>query len=99
VSDDASAAAALRLPQVLDLNAAAPLAAELMSHRGRPIEIDASAVDRLGAQCVQVLLAARKTWDSDGLSFSTVAASAEFASVLGLLAAPTQPFLPAAELA
>ncbi|MDB5448135.1 MAG: cheX protein [Phenylobacterium sp.] len=78
----------LRLGQVLDLNAAAPLATELLSLRGRDVEVDASAVERLGAQCLQVLLSARATWDADGLSFALVAPSSEFTSTLALLGAP-----------
>lgn len=34
----------VELPGVLDLKAAAPLAAEILSLRGRPIDIDASHV-------------------------------------------------------
>jgi chemotaxis protein CheX len=81
-------AAVLRLGQVLDLNAAGPLANELLAVRGRDVEVDASAVERLGAQCVQVLLSARATWDADGVAFAVVAPSVEFTSTLALLGAP-----------
>ena len=40
--------------------------------RGRPIAIDASAVGQIGAQCVQVLLSAKRTWEADGVSLSIV---------------------------
>lgn len=66
------AAAALRLPASLDLLAARPLAAALIERRGQPITIDASAVSQIGAQCVQVLLSAKRTWDADGVPLSIV---------------------------
>jgi chemotaxis protein CheX len=81
-------AAVLRLGQVLDLNAAGPLAHEFLALRGRDVEVDASAVERMGAQCVQVLLSARATWDADGAAFAVVAPSDEFTSTLALLGAP-----------
>lgn len=81
-------AAVLRLGQVLDLNAAGPLAHEFLALRGRSVEVDASAVERLGAQCLQVLLSARRTWDADGAEFSLVSPSDEFTSTLALLGAP-----------
>lgn len=62
----------LRLPMSLDLPAARPLAAALLARRGQPIVIDASAVGQVGAQCVQVLLSAKRTWEADGLSLSIV---------------------------
>ena len=34
--------------------------------------IDASAVGQVGAQCVQVLLSAKRTWEADGVSLSIV---------------------------
>ena len=56
----------LRLEPVLDLKAAAPLRAALMEQRGRPIELDATSVQRLGGLCLQVLIAARRAWNHDG---------------------------------
>ena len=82
--------AVLRLSQVLDLNAASPLAQELLTLRGGPVEVDASAVERLGAQCLQVLLSARATWDADGAAFAVVQASDEFTSTVALLGAPIE---------
>ena len=62
----------LNLPSSLDLPAARPLAAALLARRGRPIVIDGSAVGQLGAQCVQVLLSAKRTWEADGVGLSIV---------------------------
>lgn len=67
-----------RLPPVLDLNQAAPLKADLLSLRGRPVVVDAADVERLGGLCLQVLLSARETWSQDGQSMSINAASDAF---------------------
>lgn len=99
VADEAGASAALvRLGEVLDLNAAGPLAAELLALRGRDVEVDASAVQRMGAQCLQVLLSARATWDADGTAFALVAPSDEFASTVALLGAPIDQHFSTSEL-
>ena len=83
--------AVLRLRQQLDLNAAAPLAAELLALRGSDLEVDASAVRRMGALCLQVLLSARASWRDDGFAFAITGVSAEFTAVLDLLGAPIEP--------
>ncbi len=85
------------LPPVLDLNAAGPLAAELLMRRGAPLVIDGSAVERLGAQCLQVLLAGRATWAADGHSFSVEAPSDVFAATLAALGAADLVFQPIEE--
>lgn len=63
---------AVKLAEFLDLAAAAPLVATLLERRGKSIVIDGSAVHQLGAQCVQVLLSAKRTWSADGASLSIV---------------------------
>jgi chemotaxis protein CheX len=73
------------LASVLDLRAAAPLASELKACRGADVEIDASAVDRVGAQCVQVLLSAYKSWTEDGNRFGVVTSSSAFSKGIELL--------------
>jgi chemotaxis protein CheX len=93
-----SGPAIVRLGQVLDLNAATPLAAELLALRGADVEVDASAVGRMGAQCLQVLLSARATWGEDGFAFAIVAASRELTAVLELLGAPLDPYFQPLEL-
>lgn len=60
----------LSLAPVLDLNEATALHGKLMSLRGSNVAIDASAVERVGALCLQVLLAAAKCWDEDKQSFT-----------------------------
>ena len=58
-------AATLQLRSQLDLTAAAPLAKELLGMRGSDVIIDASGVERVGAQVLQVLASAMETWRSD----------------------------------
>jgi len=62
----------LLLPEYLELSAATPLARALLERRGEPIVLDASSVQRVGAQCIQVLLSARRTWSADGVALSIV---------------------------
>ncbi len=68
----------LRLAKVLDLAAAAPLKDELTQFRGRGAVLDASDVQRLGTQCAQVLLSARRTWLAESQSFEIKDASEAF---------------------
>lgn len=75
----------LLLPEILDLKAAAPLVSEFLSHRGQPLDVDASRVERLGAQCLQVLLSAVATWRADEVPFSIRNPSSNFKDGLELL--------------
>jgi chemotaxis protein CheX len=70
------------LPAILDLAAAAPLTERLLAARGNDVSIDASEVLRVGGQCLQVLLAAAKTWSADRASFEIARPSAEFVEAL-----------------
>jgi chemotaxis protein CheX len=67
----------LQLPEVLDLTAAAPLAQSLLSRRGVALTLDASRVQRVGTQCLQVLLAAAATWKEDGVVLRLTKPTAE----------------------
>ena len=75
----------LQLPEVLDVNAAAPLAGELLSYRGNDLLADASRVQRVGGQAIQVLMSARMTWEQDGMKLRVVKPSAAFKDVVELL--------------
>ena len=77
----------LRLEPTLDLTAASALQTALLARRGRPLEVDASAVLRLGGLCLQVLLSAQKTWAEDASPFSLTQASPAFADALRLFGA------------
>jgi chemotaxis protein CheX len=78
----------LRLPDSLDMTAAAPLAAELKALRGQDLRLDASGVRRLGGQCLQVLIAARDAWAADAKAFEVAEPSAEFTDACGLFGCP-----------
>lgn len=71
--------AAVVLPAVLDLRAAASLKSELLARRGGPLTLDASGVERLGGLSLQVLLSALKTWAADGCALTIAPASEAFA--------------------
>lgn len=78
---------AFTLAEGLDLRAASPLAASLLQRRGRDLALNAAGVRQLGGQCLQVLLAARATWQADGCRLHVVDPSAEFTEALLLLGA------------
>jgi chemotaxis protein CheX len=82
----------LQLPEALDLLAATPLAKTLLERRGASIVIDASSVQRVGAQCAQVLLSAASTWTADGHSLAIVNRSPGFVEGLQLLGIPSDAF-------
>jgi len=75
----------LELPPVLDLVAASTLLEAFLHHRGETLVVDGGAVERLGAQCLQVLLAARAAWAADAQSLSFQNGSEDFLATLELL--------------
>lgn len=77
----------LCLAEVLDLRAAAMLAADLAASRGMEIELDASQVQRLGGQCLQILLSAQACWEAEYVRFRIVSPSPAFIDGLALLGA------------
>ena len=76
--DQTSPAGAMSLAASLDSREAGRLAAGLRAARGLDLDLDASEVRRLGAQCLQALLAARAAWSEDGLGFRILEPSPEF---------------------
>jgi chemotaxis protein CheX len=78
---------ALTLESVLDLKAAEPLKAALLARRGETLTLDASEVQRLGGQCLQVLLAARRSWSEDDRPFAIAPRSPAFDEALALFGA------------
>ncbi len=81
-SESKTPATAIELAEVLNLKAAAPLAATFLAHRGCDVTIDASHVRRLGGQCLQVLLSAKYTWNTDEAGLEFVNPSSEFIEAL-----------------
>lgn len=74
--------AAIGLPAVMDITAAGPLASEILLHRGKDLTLDASGVERMGAQCLQVLLSAATTWSHDGMQLEVTGPSQPFTDAL-----------------
>lgn len=60
-----NAAECITLPTELDIKAAGPLASQLLALRGRDVMLNASQIERVGAQCLQILLSAAATWTAD----------------------------------
>lgn len=83
----------LSLATVLDLNEATNLHGKLMSLRGSDLVIDASSVERVGAQCVQVLMAAKKIWEEDKLTFKFSKVSDSFNKTMQLIGINIAPML------
>jgi chemotaxis protein CheX len=75
----------LVLPRILDLKAATPLVENLLSLRGGELLLDASEVERLGGQCLQVLVSAAATWHADGFSIEFGNPSESFVEGLAAL--------------
>lgn len=74
---DAEAPEPVRICLATALNSAAAvdLAGELLAARGRPVVLDAGAVEQLGGHCLQVLLSASRTWAADNVSYALTPAS------------------------
>lgn len=81
------------LSEVLDLKAALPLAEDLLAQRGSDLMINASKVERLGAQSLQILLSAISTWHADGASIEFVEPSDPFVQSLTLFGIDPADFL------
>ncbi|NLR98936.1 STAS domain-containing protein [Rhizobium sp. P38BS-XIX] len=75
----------ISLATVLDLNEASTLRGKLMGLRGSNVVIDASGVERVGALCMQVIMAAAKTWDEDKLSFTFSKVSDAFQKTMQMI--------------
>ncbi|MGR6432051.1 STAS domain-containing protein [Rhizobium sp. PAMB 3182] len=80
-----SETAELKLSAVLDLNEASALHGKLMELRGKDLALDASGVERVGAQCVQVLIAGSRAWEEDKKAFVFNKVSDVFSKTLQLI--------------
>ena len=88
-----SAARVIELPENLDMPAAAPLAESFLKLVGEPLAVDAERVQRLGASCLQVLLAAARTWKAEGDALTLQNPSPRFVEDLNLLGREPETFL------
>jgi chemotaxis protein CheX len=77
------------LPEVMDSRAARGLAARLLELNGQAAVLDASAVRRMSALCLQVLLSARRATASGGASIEVRDPSPAFREGVTLLGAQT----------
>ncbi|MEF2074971.1 STAS domain-containing protein, partial [Consotaella aegiceratis] len=80
-----ASAETVELPSQLGLNAAGPLSEQLMGLRGKPVVLDASKVEAVGGQGLQVLLAAAIAWAGDGVELTFGEPSPAFEDDLGHL--------------
>lgn len=80
-----AATKSLSLAPVLDLNEATALRDKLMALKGSDLSIDASAVERVGALCAQVLVSAARSWEVDKRAFSFSSASEPFLKTMQLI--------------
>jgi len=77
-----AASGSMTLPTELDIKAAGPLAADLLAVRGKQVALNASLVERVGAQCLQVLLSAAATWSADGAELTIEEPSPAFVEAI-----------------
>jgi len=75
----------ITVPNKLDSAAAIKLKIALDARIGEPISLDARAVTLIGAQSVQVLLAAKAKWSTHGQQFDILNLSNEIIQILGML--------------
>lgn len=76
------------LPEIMTSRYASDLASDLKVLRGHPITLEASSVRQIGTLCLQVLISARSTWQSDGYDFRVSGASEELAKRWTLFGLP-----------
>lgn len=84
----------LKLPPVLDLNAASRLHEQVLALKESNVSVDASDVTRVGAQCMQVLLSAAQSWRVLDMRFSVTRSSDAFTKALQLLGISDDAMLP-----
>lgn len=83
----------LKLSPVLDLNEATVLHEKLLALKGGPVEIDASAVERIGGLCAQVLMAGARSWEEDQSSFTFSEVSDAFVKTTQLIGMDIAPLM------
>jgi chemotaxis protein CheX len=79
--------ATIELSSILDFKAAGPLKADIRSHAGGELELDASKVERLGGLCLQVLVAAAAAWRAASQNFKLINVGEAFRKDARLLGA------------
>ncbi len=77
----------LQLAPAIDLATIGAVRRDLLERRGADLTIDAGAVEKIGGQGVQVLLAAQSAWEVDGKGLAFINASPAFLENLRLTGA------------
>lgn len=77
--------ATLMLPDCLNSSAAVAVKEMLLARRGNALVVDASQVRRVGAQSLQILIAAARTWQSDGQNYCVANSSSELLDTIALI--------------
>jgi len=81
---------ALPLPETMDRKAVLALQRTLLDQRGADAVLDASQVRRMGGLAIEMLIAARKQWQSDGKTLSIRDASDQFVTALEAVGASVE---------
>ncbi len=76
---------AFQLPERFDSAAASDVLDGFKSRRGSALIVDASGVRRVGAQAMQILISATRTWQADGHTLTLENPSAELIDAAALL--------------
>ncbi len=76
------------LPQIPSPESTEALYNALIDHRGRPVDLVASRVNRISVPLVQVLIAAASEWKAIDLPFRVVEPSEAFKEGVALLGLP-----------
>jgi chemotaxis protein CheX len=75
----------LTLPNRLDSSAAPTLTEAILARRGKALVLDAAGVDVIGALCLEVIVAAGRQWEADGIDIRLAEPSDRFAGTAAML--------------
>ncbi len=83
--DTQDGADVIRLPVSLGTSAVEQVVADLSRRQLSPVQIDASGVEFFGALCLQALVSAKRSWNSENIQFEFVNPSEGFLDGMSLL--------------
>lgn len=75
----------VELPKVLSLVEASSLLELFLGKKTSHISVNAENVTRIGSQCMQILLSAKKNWEEDGFDFMLTNPSKEFLKTMSII--------------
>lgn len=73
------------LPKVLGLVEASSLLSMFIEKKSSHIIINAENVMRIGSQCMQILVSAKKSWEEEGFDFIFTNPSKEFLETMSII--------------